>query len=217
MLAEFVGTFILVWIGCGAAVVDGGTGRLGHPGIAIAFGLVVTAMIYTLGDLSGAHINPAVSIAFTVARRFPVWDCLGYVLAQVIGAISASLALKYCFIEWQGSLGATVPAIPTVAAFMVEFILSAILMLVVLGVSTGAKEKSITAGIAVGVTVAMLAMMGGPATGASMNPARSIGPAIVGRILDGQWLYVAAPIAGMLFAVVLYAVLRGSEKLTAES
>lgn len=216
-IAEVFGTFILVWIGCGAAVVDGGTEKISHPGIALTFGMVVTAMIYTLGDLSGAHINPAVSIAFCAARRFPLLDCVVYIAAQVGGALLAALALRYCFFEWQGNLGATIPQLETGPAFVVEFILSFILMLVVLGVSTGAKEKSITAGIAVGVTVAMLAMTGGPATGASMNPARSLGPAIASGIIDQQWIYVVSPITGMLAAVATYWVLTGPNANSTET
>ena len=208
-LAEFLGTFILVFAGTGAIVINQASGGLiGHPGIALTFGLVVLAMIYTFGDISGAHLNPAVTVAFAAAKRFPWKEVPPYLAAQLAGAFAASGLLKFLF-PGPGTLGATLPAGSASQSFVLEVVLTAILMLVILGVSTGAKEKGITAGIAIGATVGLEAMFAGPACGASMNPARSLAPAIVSGHLQHLWLYPVATVLGALLAVPLSQAVRG--------
>jgi len=208
-LAEFLGTFILVFAGTGAIVINQACGGvIGHPGIALTFGLVVLAMIYTFGDISGAHLNPAVTVAFAAAKRFPWKEVPLYLGAQLAGAFAASGLLKFLF-PGPGTLGATLPAGSASQSFVLEVVLTAILMLVILGVSTGAKEKGITAGIAIGATVGLEAMFAGPACGASMNPARSLAPAIVSGHLQHLWLYPVATVLGALLAVPLSQAVRG--------
>lgn len=195
-----MGTFFLVLAGCGAIVVnDVMGGVLGHGGIALAFGLVVMIMIYAVGNISGAHLNPAVTIGFYVAGRFQGNRILPFVFSQLGGALFAALLLKLCFPEHQ-TLGATLPAFSALNAFVIELILSFGLMFVILNVSTGHMEKGIMAGVAVGGTVALEALVGGPLTGASMNPARSIGPALLSGELNHLWVYVVAPITGAVLA-----------------
>jgi aquaporin Z len=201
LLAEFLGTFALVFAGTGAIVIDAASGgAIGHAGVALTFGLIVLAMIYTFGDISGAHLNPAVTIAFAAARRFP-WAALpGYLAAQLLGALAASGLLHILF-PADPTLGATLPAGPATQSFILEIVLSALLMLVVLSVSTGAKEKGITAGIAIGAVITLEAMFAGPICGASMNPFRSLAPALVSGHLQHLWFYLIAPIIGALLAV----------------
>lgn len=204
LAAEAFGTFCLVFCGTGAIVVDGVTeGGIGHAGIAAVFGLVVMAMIYAFGDVSGAHMNPAVTIGFVAAGRFPLRRAPGYAVAQLAGAIGASLLVRAIFPESEG-LGATNPrgsVSGAAQAFALEVVLSFMLMLVILMVSSGAKEKGVMAGIAVGGVVGLEAMFGGPISGASMNPARSLGPALVSGRLETLWIYLSAPVAGALLAV----------------
>jgi len=200
LLAESVGTFSLVFAGCGAIVVNDSFGEpLGHVGVCIAFGLVVMAMIYSFGNISGAHINPAVTIGFAMTGRLEARNLLPYIASQMAGAIAAAIALRLLFPGHAG-VGATAPSGPVAQAFALEAILSFLLMLVILNVSTGHKEKGIMAGVAVGGTVALEALVGGPVSGASMNPARSLGPALVSWQLDHLWIYIVAPVAGMLLA-----------------
>ncbi|MEW6161025.1 MAG: MIP family channel protein [Verrucomicrobiota bacterium] len=200
--AESFGTFALVFAGTGAVIINqesGGT--ITHVGVALTFGLVVLAMIYTLGDISGAHINPAVTIGFWMARRFPGQQVAPYLISQCLGAVSASVLLRALFPRNE-TLGATLPAGGPWQSFVLEIILSALLMFVILNVSTGAKEKGITAGIAVGSVIGFEALFAGPISGASMNPARSFAPALVGMHLDHLWIYLVAPVLGALLAVV---------------
>ena len=190
LFAEVFGTFCLVFAGTGAIITnDVSGGALTHVGIALTFGLIVLTMIYTLGDVSGAHLNPAVTIGFFIARRFPGNQVLPYIGAQFVGAITASFTLKFLF-PGHETLGATLPAFATSQALVFEFILTAILMFVILSVSTGAKERGITAGIVVGSVVGLEAMFAGPITGASMNPARSIGPALASFNFEHLWIYI---------------------------
>ena len=199
--AEAIGTFLLVFVGTGAMVINDVTGGgVTHVGIAIAFGLIVTAMIYSIGDVSGAHINPAVTAGFFLAGRFPGNMVLPYAAAQCSGAVFASLTLSRLF-PLNESLGMTLPAFGVGQSFVLEILLTFTLMFVILGVSTGAREKGITAGLAVGGTVAMAAVFAGPISGASMNPARSLGPAVAAGQLEHLWIYFTATLVGAALAV----------------
>jgi aquaporin NIP len=203
LLSELLGTFILVFAGTGAVVInDVSGGVIGHAGIALTFGLVVMAMIYTFGDVSGAHLNPAVTLGFAVAGRFEWKNIPGYVLAQIIGALAASGVLHLLFPAHE-KLGATLPSGSAMQSFVLELILTAILMLAILRISTGAKEKGITAGIAIGGIIALEAMFAGPICGASMNPARSLAPAIVSGEFEHLWIYLTATVLGAFVAVPL--------------
>jgi aquaporin Z len=200
LLAEFLSTLAMVFAGTGAIVVNEQTGALGHAGVAITFGLVVLAMIYCFGDVSGAHMNPAVTIGFVAAGRSGWRSVPGYITAQMLGALAASGLLKFLF-PASIQLGATLPSGAVSQSFVLEVVLAFLLMLVVLSVSTGAREKGVTAGIAIGAIITLEAMFAGPICGASMNPARSLAPAIVSGHLEGLWLYVTAPILGALLAI----------------
>jgi aquaporin Z len=206
--AELIGTFTLVFAGTGAIVVnDVSHGTVGHQGIALTFGLIVMAMIYAIGDVSGAHINPAATVAFTVAGRLKPRQAVPYVVSQLIGACLASILLLALFPDHK-TLGATLPSGPVSTSFIFEIVLTFILMFVILNVSTGAHEEGITAATAVGGVVALEAMFAGPICGASMNPARSIGPALMSGQTQHLWLYIAAPLIGALLAIPATAVLR---------
>lgn len=201
LVAEFLGTFGLVFAGTGAIVVNSASnGAITHAGIALTFGLIVLAMIYTFGDVSGAHLNPAVTTGFAIARRFAWKEVPGYIVAQLAGAFAASALLLVLF-PADEYLGATLPAGSQMQSFILEFMLTFLLMLVILSVSTGAKEKGITAGIAIGAVIGLEAMFAGPICGASMNPARSIAPAIVSGHLQSLWIYILAPVGGAALAV----------------
>ncbi len=201
LLAEALGTFALVFAGTGAIIVNHASGgAIGHAGIALTFGLIVLAMIYSFGDVSGAHLNPAVTIAFAAARRFPWREVPGYGAAQLAGAVGASAFLRGLFPS-DATLGATLPAGTATQSFALEVVLTFFLMLVILSVSTGAKEKGATAGIAIGAVIALEAMFAGPICGASMNPARSIAPAVVSGHLAHLWIYLVGPMLGALLAI----------------
>jgi aquaporin NIP len=200
-LSEFIGTYALVFAGTGAIVInDVSGGSITHVGIALTFGLIVMAMVYTLGDISGAHLNPAVTLGFFAARRFPAREVIPYILSQCAGALAASITLRFLF-PAHPTLGSTLPTGSAAQSFVLEFILTFFLMFVILGVSTGAKEKGITAGIAVGAVIGLEAMFAGPICGASMNPARSLAPALVSGHVASLWLYLAAPVIGALASV----------------
>jgi aquaporin Z len=199
--AEALGTFGLVFAGTGAIVINQASGgAITHVGIALTFGLVVLAMIYTLGEVSGAHLNPAVTLGFCAAGRMPWGEALPYLASQCAGAFAASGLLRFLFPK-DATLGATLPAGPVMQSFVLEVVLTAILMFVILNVSTGAKEKGITAGIAVGSVIALEALFAGPICGASMNPARSLAPAVVSGHLEHLWIYLLAPVLGSQLAV----------------
>jgi len=202
LVAEGIGTFALVLAGTGAMLTNDVTGGLvGHVGVALTFGLVIMAMIYAVGDVSGAHFNPAVTLGFFAARRLPGGDVLPYVASQCAGAFLASGILRWLFPD-HPTLGATLPAFGIAESLVLELILAFFLMFVILGVSTGAKEKGTTAGLAIGGTVALASLFAGPLSGASMNPARSLGPALWSGQATMLWIYIVAPVLGAGLAVV---------------
>ena len=199
--AEFIGIFGLVFAGTGAIIInDVSGGAVTSVGIGLTFGLIVLAMIYAIGDVSGAHLNPAVTLGFFAGRRLEAKMVLPYVLSQLSGALAASLLLRALFPQHL-TLGLTAPTGPALQSLILEIILTALLMFVILNVSEGAKERGITAGIAVGAVIALEALFGGPISGASMNPARSFAPALVSQHFANLWIYLVAPITGALLAV----------------
>ncbi len=207
-LAEALGTFGLVFCGTGAIIInDLSGGTVTHVGISITFGLIVMSMIYAFGDISGAHINPAVTIGFWVADRFPLSRVLHYIISQCVGAFIASGLLKLLFPD-HPTLGATLPSGPIWQSLLLETILTFLLMLVIIQVATGSKEKGTQAGIAIGGMVMLAAMFAGPVTGASMNPARSLAPALVSGQLEHLWLYLVAPVAGSILAILTWKALH---------
>ena len=200
-IAEAIGTFALVFCGTGAIIIDGvSDGALGTVGIAITFGLIVMAMIAAVGEVSGAHFNPAVTIGFWVAKRFEGKEVLPYIIAQSIGAFIASGILRFLFPD-SVTMGETLPAGPWIQTFVLEVILTFFLMFVIINVATGSKEQGIIASMAIGATVLLEALFAGPITGASMNPIRSIAPAVVNMNLDHLWMYIVAPLVGAILAV----------------
>ena len=200
-IAETIGTFALVFCGTGAIIINQETnGTITHIGIAITFGLIVMAMIYTFGSISGAHFNPAVSIGFVLAKKFRLKQLFPYIISQLTGAIIASLLLKLLFPE-NKLLGTTLPTGSDMQSFVLEMILTFLLMMVILNLSHGSKEQGMFAGLAIGSVVLLEAMFAGPISGASMNPARSFAPALVSLHLGKLWIYILAPIVGSLIAV----------------
>ena len=211
MAAEAFGTFALVFAGTGAIVVNETSGgAITHAGIAVTFGLIVLAMIYAIGDVSGCHLNPAVTMGFYAARRFEGRMVVPYLLSQCAGAILASITLRLMF-PASSTLGATNPADGAIQSFVMEFLLTLILMFVILSVSIGAKEKGMLAGVAIGAVIALEAMFAGPVSGASMNPARSLAPALVSMRLDNLWIYLVAPIMGAVASVAICRCIQGPE------
>ncbi|MBU6309656.1 MAG: aquaporin [Planctomycetes bacterium] len=200
-VAEAIGTFCLVFAGTTAIVVDAGGGGVTHVGVSMVFGLVVFAMIAAVGDVSGAHLNPAVTFGFWLAGRFPAAGIAGYVVSQIVGGCLASGVVHLLF-PLDATLGATRPAGTVGQAWALETVLTAILMYLILAVSSGSREKVITAGLAIGGMVTLEALLGGPVSGASMNPARSLAPAVVSGRLDHLWIYLTAPFVGAAVAVV---------------
>ncbi len=204
LVSEFVGTFFLIICGTGAIIINKESGgAITHAGVAITFGLIVMALIYALGDVSGAHFNPAVSIAFAVAKKFPLQKVAPYIVAQLAGALAASFTLKLLFPSSE-FLGNTLPAGSAWQSFILEFLLTFLLMFVILKVAHGSKEVGLFAGIAIGSVVLLEAMFAGPICGASMNPARSLGPAIASMHVEYIWIYIAGPILGAIASVFLY-------------
>jgi aquaporin Z len=213
-IAELLGTFILLFCGTGAVVVDQQfNGAVTHIGIAITWGFIVMAMIYALGDISGAHMNPAVTIAFTIAGRFDIKQVFPYILSQIAGALLASVTLHYLF-PANEMLGTTLPAGSEMQSFILEFLLTFFLMLVVINVATGSKEQGMFAGLAIGSVVLLEAMFAGPVCGASMNPARSMAPAFISGHTEHLWIYIIAPIAGAAFAIPVYKILHYNKQLS---
>lgn len=203
-LAEFLGTFALVFFGTGAIIVNHETnGVITSTGIAITFGLIVMVMIYALGNISGAHLNPAVSIAFTIAKRLPIKQLFPYISSQIAGGILASLTLKFLF-PLNKLIGTTLPKGGDMQSFILELILTFFLMLVIINVAIGSKEQGLFAGLAIGSVVTLGAMFAGPVCGASMNPARSISPAIISGHIEHLWIYVLAPILGAVISIPVW-------------
>jgi MIP family channel proteins len=210
LAAEAIGTFALVFAGCGAIMVNAKTGQLGHVGVAISFGLVILFGIYAVGHISGAHFNPAVTLAFALTRHFP-WRRAGlYWSAQLLGAFTAAALLR-------GSLGniadvgATYPSGSQAQSFLWEVVMSAFLMFVILAVATDTRAVGEAAAIAIGGTIALDALFGGPISGASMNPARSIAPAFVSGNLHALWIYIAAPVLGASVGGLAYQFVRDEQ------
>lgn len=208
VVAELVGTYGLVTAGCGAIMVNSQTSALGHVGIALTFGLIILVMIAALGHISGAHFNPAVTIAFALTRHFPWREVLWYIAGQVSGAVLGALTLRV-LIGDLAQLGATVPAGSAWQSFGIEVLLTAVLMLVIISVATDTRAVGTPAALAIGFTVALDALWGGPVSGASMNPARSFGPALIAGVWTDQWLYWIAPVIGAIIGAMLYQFLRG--------
>ena len=217
LVAELFGTFSLVFAGTGAIVINEVTGgTVSHVGIALTFGLIVLAMIYAIGDVSGCHLNPAVTLGFYVAGRFDGAWIGPYLASQMAGATLASLTLRGLFPE-HATLGATLPAGTASQSFFLEVILTTILMFVILCVSTGSKEKGILAGVAVGSVIALEAMFAGPISGASMNPARSLAPVLVSCRFDHAWIYLLAPLLGSGLGVLVFRAVQSSKYIEGEA
>jgi aquaporin NIP len=215
-VAELLGTYMLVFCGTGAMTIDEQTaGAVGHIGVAITWGLVVVSLIYSLGHISGCHINPAVSIAFVLAGTFSARRLPGYIASQLSGALLASLTLKLLFPS-SGMLGATLPTGAVMQSFVLELLLTFFLMLVIMNVAHGNKQKDQFAGMVIGAVVGMEAMFAGPICGASMNPARSIAPAIVSGHVEHLWLYIIAPVVGAALAIPVWKYLKGREVRNAD-
>jgi aquaporin Z len=200
-LAEAIATFILIFVGTGSVVVNEVSGgQVTHVGISLTWGLLVMAMIYAVGDTSGAHMNPAVTFGFWLSRRLPARAILPYLASQMAGALAASALLRMMF--HAQALGGTHPSGSAMQSFALEIVLTAILMFVVLSVASGPKEKGLLAGVAIGGVIAFEVLFAGPISGASMNPARSLAPAIVGGSLGGVWIYLLAPLVGSALGVL---------------
>jgi MIP family channel proteins len=218
--AEGIGAFALVFAGCGAIVANAEYGGdLGAVGVSLVFGLVIMAMIYATGHLSGAHLNPAVTLAFALTRHFPAREAVAYIAAQILGAIAAAGLLLAVWPSEPAALGTTLPTVGAGSAVAYEVVLTAFLMFVIMAVATDTRAVGAAAAIAIGGTIGLDALFGGPVTGASMNPARSIGPALVSGTTHDLWIYIVAPIAGAAVGALAYQLVRGEhpERLAPEA
>ncbi len=217
-LMEAIGTFALVTAGCGAIITNTThAGSIGGVGVSLVFGLVIMVMIYAGGHLSGAHYNPSVTIAFVLARHFPVRDALAYISAQLIGATAAAFLLLAAWTSKPAHLGATLPSVSDGTALGYEIVLTAFLMFVITAVATDTRAVGAAAAIAIGGTVGLDALFGGPITGASMNPARSFGPAFVSGTWSSFWVYVLGPVVGAAIGVFAYELVRGPKSIAASA
>ena len=213
-LMEAIGTFALVTAGCGAIVANAThAGSIGDVGVSLTFGLVIMVMIYAGGHLSGAHYNPSVTVAFALARHFPIRDALAYIAAQLIGATAAALLLLAAWTSKPAHLGSTLPSVSSPTAVAYEIVLTAFLMFVITAVATDTRAVGAAAAIAIGGTVGLDALFGGPITGASMNPARSFGPALASGTWSSFWIYVIGPLIGATVGVFAYELVRGPKSL----
>ncbi|KAH9627291.1 hypothetical protein KSS87_013536 [Heliosperma pusillum] len=213
MIAEVIGTYFLIFAGCGSATVNMDSNKMiTFPGIAIVWGLVVMVMIYAVGHISGAHFNPAVTIAFAICRRFPWKQVPAYVFSQVLGATLASGSLRLIFNGHQTQFAGTLPAGSNLQSLVVEFIITFYLMFVISGVATDNRAIGELAGLAVGATILLNVMFAGPISGASMNPARSLGPAIVANHYKSLWIYIVGPMAGAICGALVYNLIRFTDK-----
>ncbi len=216
-LGEYIGTFALVFAGCGSIMVaDRFPGSISSGAVPLVFGSAVAAMVYALGHISGAHFNPAVTVAFAVARHFPAKEVLAYCFAQILGALSAIFLLSF-ILPSGGTFGATVPAVGFSQAFIWETVLTFFLMFVIISVATDTRAEGTMAGIAIGLTVSLCALVGGAVTGASMNPARSLAPALFEQKLDSLWIYLTAPFAGSILAAFTYKAIRCEDEKTPDA
>jgi aquaporin Z len=207
-LAEFIGTFAIVFCGTGAIIINQESGGvIGHAGIAITFGLIVMAMIYALGSISGAHFNPAVTFSFALAKKFPKREILPFIVSQIAGGLFASTILRFLF-EKNEFLGSTIPAGSEMQSFILEFILMFFLMFVIMHVAHGSKEQGLLAGLAIGGVVLLEAMFAGPISGASMNPVRSLAPAIVSGHVEHLWIYLTAPFLGAITGMFCWKIMK---------
>ncbi len=207
LLAEFIGTYFLIFAGTGAIIVNSLTQSLTHVGIALTFGLVVMALIYTFGHISGAHFKPAVTIGFLVHGDIPFKDALAYIITQTLASIASSTTLLYMFGN-TANLGATLPRFSWQQSFILEFILTFILMMVIFGSAVHGKATKSFAGVAIGATVGLEAMFAGPISGASMNPVRSLGPALMSGSLQYLWIYIVATILATIVAALVYKIIH---------
>ena len=208
--AEGIGVFALVFAGCGAIVAEAEhPGTLGAVGVAFVFGLIVMAMVYATGHLSGAHLNPAVTLAFTLTRHFPRTEAVAYLAAQIAGALAAAALLAAIWPSQPAALGTTLPTVGVGSAFVYEVVLTSFLMFVIMAVATDTRAVGAGAAIAIGGTVGLDALFGGPITGASMNPARSLGPALVSGEPHDLWIYLTAPLLGAALGALAYQLVRG--------
>ncbi len=215
--AEGLAAFALVVAGCGAIITDTRyPGTLGTVGVALVFGLIIMVMVYATGHLSGAHTNPAVTLAFTLTRHFPAREALAYVAAQVTGATAGAVALLAVWTDKPADLGATVPSVAAGSALAYELLLTSLLMFVIMAVATDTRAVGAAAAIAIGGTIGLDALFGGPVTGASMNPARSLGPALVSGQWHDFWIYLAGPIAGAALGALAYQLVRGHQTSVSE-
>jgi aquaporin NIP len=211
-LAEGLAAFALVFAGCGAIVADEVYGgELGRVGVALVFGLVIMVMVYATGHLSGAHINPAVTLAFTLSRHFPPREAVAYIAAQCAGAAAAAAVLLAIWPDQPAQLGATLPSVGSGSAVVYEVVLSAFLMFVIMAVATDTRAVGAAAAIAIGGTIALDALFGGPVTGASMNPARSLGPALAAWEWRDFWIYLLGPLGGTALGALAYQIVRGEQ------
>lgn len=208
LVAEAVGAFALVFVGCGAIMVDAQGHGIGTVGIALAFGLVIMAMIYAVGHVSGAHLNPAVTLSFALTRHFPARKVPTYWAAQLTGATAAAIVLRASLGD-VASVGATVPSGSQAQAFLFEAVLTCFLLVVIMAVATDTRAVGEAAAIAIGGTIALAALVAGPISGASLNPARSLGPALVSENTTSLWIYVSAPFLGAAMGALVYAYVRG--------
>jgi aquaporin NIP len=216
LVSEAIGTFALVFVGCGAIMVDAETGALGQVGISVAFGLVIMTMVYAVGHVSGAHLNPAVTLAFALTRRFPWRLVAGYWVAQVVGAVCAALLLHVSLGD-DADLGATSPSGSDAQSFVFEVVLTALLLFVIMAVATDTRAVGEAAALAIGGTIALASLVGGPVSGASLNPARSIGPAVVSGELGSLWIDLVAPLLGAATGAVAYQLVRGEPEARDEA